>query len=78
MLPAAVARRIPQTFELVMKKPAGRSIQCHWEIVFGVVEADVLDHFAEQVQIVGQQPGFDIIAEHIAENPAEIFVPWIR
>jgi hypothetical protein len=49
MLPTGVARRIPETSSWARKKPAGRSIQRHWEIVFGVVEADILDHFSEQV-----------------------------
>jgi hypothetical protein len=37
-------------------------IQLHGEVVFGVVEADVLDHFTEQLDIVRQEARFDVIA----------------
>ena len=32
------------------------SVQGHWEVVLGVVEADVLDHFSEQGHIARQEP----------------------
>jgi len=53
------------------------NIYFHREIFFGVVEADILDHVSQQVQIVRQQACFDFAAEHIAQYSAEIFMPWI-
>ena len=53
-------------------------IQFHWKIIFSVVEADILDHFSQQVYIVGQQSSLDVVAEHVTEYPAEIFAPRIR
>ena len=51
-----------------------RLIQGHWEVILGVVEADVLDHFPEQGYVVGQQSVLDAAAEEVAEYSAEILV----
>ena len=33
-----------------------RLVQFHWEIVSGIVEADILDHFSQQGHIARQEP----------------------
>ena len=42
-----------------------------------IVVADVLDHRADQFHIVRQQPVFHFLAEDVAENAAEVFVPRV-
>ena len=51
-------------------------IELHWEVVLGIVEADIFDYFSEQGRIGRQEPCFDVAAEDIAEYPAKILVPW--
>jgi len=53
------------------------SLQFHREVIFGVVKADVLDHFAKQSHIGWQKPCLDIGAEIIAQDSAEILVPRV-
>ena len=47
------------------------------KIVFCVVEADVFHHLSHQFQVVGDQPVFDVVAEDIAQDAAEVLVPRI-
>jgi len=54
-----------------------QSIRLHREVIFGVVKAYVLDHFAQQSHIGWQKPCLDIGAEDVAQDSAEILVPRV-
>ena len=47
------------------------------KVVFGVFKADVLDHLAEEFEVAGDFSGFDVTADDVAEDAAEVFVPRI-
>jgi hypothetical protein len=48
------------------------------EIVTGIVEADILYHFAHPFHIVWQFAIFYFLSEKITQDPPEIFMPWER
>ena len=49
-------------------------IKCHQEVTSRVIEANVLNHFPEKVQVVWKQAGLDVAAEQVAKNSTEIFM----
>jgi hypothetical protein len=44
------------------------------EVSAGVVVADVFDHFPDEGKVGGEKSAFDVIAEDIAKQAAEVFV----
>ena len=49
----------------------------HGEVIAGVGEGDIFDHFAEQLLIIRPETFFDFFAEQVAKKPAEVFVPGV-
>ncbi len=50
---------------LVMGKP---------EVALGIVVANVADHVAEELLVVGEFSVFDVLADDVAEQASEVFV----
>lgn len=48
------------------------------KIAFRIVEADVLDHIAQEVHIVRYFSVYNVVSEHIAQGTTEIFMAHIR
>lgn len=48
----------------------------HWEVVGGVVVADVGDGLVEEGVVVWELAGLDEVAEEIAKDTSEVFVSW--
>ena len=48
------------------------------KIIDGIVITDVLDHFPNKRNVIGDQPFSNVFCHHITQYSSEVFVPWKR
>ena len=53
------------------------SVLLHVEIVYRIIETKIFHHSAKQFHILRQFAVFNIVAEHVAQYPAKVFMSWV-